>query len=63
MKNHSCRANHGFSDSKFFSPAYFKTVNIGNVIEGFKVCGISPFNNDLFSDTDFVASDVTEKAY
>lgn len=50
-----------FQIATFFSPAYFKTTTVGNAIEGFKISGISPFNNDPFSEANFMASNVTER--
>lgn len=61
MRNHPGRTITTFQITSIFAPAYAKTATIANAIEGFKVTGIWPFNNEIFSDADFLASSVTER--
>ena len=44
-----------------FGSAYNKAVTMRNAVNGFRVCGINPFNPHIFSDDDFAAADVTDK--
>lgn len=61
MRNHPGRTITTFQVATIFAPAYSKTASVANAIEGFKVTGIHPFNNNLFSETDYLASSVTER--
>lgn len=44
-----------------FSKAYNKAANVEKGVEGFRACGLWPFNKDVFQDEDFVAAEVTEE--
>lgn len=48
---------------KLFSEAYIKAATLGNAINGFKACGIEPFNANIFPDEDFEAAATTDKPF
>lgn len=47
--------------AKLFNEAYKKVATVGNAESGFKVSGIYPFDDDLFSEADFAPSSVTDQ--
>ncbi|XP_031359418.1 uncharacterized protein LOC116182980 [Photinus pyralis] len=48
---------------ELFNQAYGKGGTIRNAVFGFKKCGIFPFNPDVFTDQDFIASMVNETEF
>lgn len=46
---------------KLFSEAYVRAATLGNAINGFKACGIEPFNANIFPDEEFAAAATTDK--
>lgn len=44
-----------------FATAYEKTATMGKAINGFRATGLWPFNDDIFSDEDFVAANLIEE--
>ena len=42
--------------------AYPRAVTPSNIVSGFKATGIVPYNPDVFTDEDFLAADVTDRA-
>ena len=61
LTNHPGRVITVYQIASIFAPAYCKAATITNAIEGFKVTGICPFNNDIFTEADFMATYVTER--
>lgn len=61
MRNHPGRTITTFQVASIFTPAFAKTATVANAMEGFKVTGIWPFNDGIFSDVHFLASSVTER--
>lgn len=47
--------------ASIFGEAYIKGANMHNAISGFKLCGIEPFNPDIFQEHDFAAATTTER--
>ena len=45
-----------------FKDAYLKTATQEKAIKGFQMCGLFPYNPNIFSDEDFCAADVTNEA-
>ena len=45
---------------KLFNPAYIRAATMQNAVNGFRSCGIVPFNPEVFSDNDFAPSIATE---
>lgn len=48
--------------SGLFSKAYMKAATIEKAVAGFEGCGLWPFNDERFSEDDFVASRLTDEA-
>jgi hypothetical protein len=61
MVNSQGRAINDRDIRKLFSESYNRAATVGNAIKGFSVCGIEPFNPNIFSDHDFVSTEVTER--
>lgn len=61
LTNHPGRVITVFQIASIFATAYFKAATITNAVEGFKVTGICPYNNDIFTEADFMATYVTER--
>ncbi|XP_043212121.1 uncharacterized protein LOC122378365 [Amphibalanus amphitrite] len=60
------RANPGrriseFEISAIFSTAYLRCASAEKIVSGFRVSGIWPFDDSLFTDNDFVAALLTEE--
>jgi len=47
--------------ASLFGDAYEKTATIGKASSGFRSTGIWPDNTDVFDDTEFAPSSVTDK--
>ncbi|XP_066593618.1 uncharacterized protein [Prorops nasuta] len=62
LNNHPGRSVTTFQVSKIFCEAYLKATTPCNAINGFRKTGIVPFNPEIFSDTDFVAAEVTDQS-
>ena len=45
-----------------FGTAYVRTSTQDKAINGFKSCGLWPFDNNIFRDEDFAAAELTEEA-
>ncbi|KAK3880461.1 hypothetical protein Pcinc_015063 [Petrolisthes cinctipes] len=43
------------------STAFPLAVNPANILAGFRAAGISPFNRDIFQDSDFMSAYVTDR--
>ena len=61
MASHPAQRITFFDISEIFGKAYNKTASVGSAVKGFATCGIWPFNDQLFSDEDFVAAQVTDE--
>ncbi|KAK9680280.1 DDE superfamily endonuclease [Popillia japonica] len=59
LKNNPRRTVSQFQIAKLFGAAYLRAALPSTAINGFRHCGISPYNPNIFSDADFVAADVT----
>lgn len=44
-----------------FGEAYCRAATVNNAVNGFKACGIEPYNPLVFDDSDFVPSKTTER--
>ncbi|KAJ3616588.1 hypothetical protein MTP99_017334, partial [Tenebrio molitor] len=61
LKNNPGRTISQFQVSKLFAGAYLRAGTPTTAINGFRRCGIVPYNPHVFSDADFVASEVTDR--
>ena len=61
MRNHAGRLVTVYKIAQILTPAYLKAATPANAIQSFKISGIQPFNPDIFSEEDFLASAVTER--
>lgn len=43
--------------------AYLNSFTLKNIVSGFRSTGITPFNSEILGDTDFLSSNVTDRAY
>lgn len=59
--NHPGRVVTMFQISSIFCEAYLKAANPVTAINGFRKCGISPFNRNIFTEADFLAAKVTDQ--
>ena len=50
-----------FEMAGIFITAYNKSATIEKAVNGFRVCGLWPFNAQIFDEEDFIASGVTEE--
>ena len=50
-----------FEQAALFGSAYVKTATMDKAISGFQCCGLWPFNPDVFSEEDFIASHLTDE--
>lgn len=48
-----------FQISEIFGKAFIKAATMSTAINGFRKCGIWPFNSENFSDADFLAAETT----
>lgn len=61
MRNHPGRAITVFQMASIFTPSFYQAATIGRGVELFKCTGIVPWNPNIFTDADFLASSVTER--
>lgn len=47
--------------ASLFGEAFLKGATMYNAINGFKSCGIEPFNPNIFQENDFAASATTDR--
>jgi len=59
MVAHKGQRTSFFDMAGIFATAYNNTATIEKAINGFRVCGLWPYNNQIFSDEDFVVAEVT----
>ena len=59
LRNHPGRIVSEGDIAELFAIAYGRAATTANACSGFQATGINPFNANLFSDEDFVASEVT----
>lgn len=57
MMRNPCKTNHHLPDGS----AWLKAATPSNIISGFKVTGIWPFNSNVFGDEEFLPSSVTDR--
>ena len=48
-----------FEMAGIFTTAYNKSATIEKAVNGFRVCGLWPFNDQIFDEEDFIAAGVT----
>lgn len=60
MGQHPGRAINQYQVVSIFDKAFKKVATVGNAVSGFKVSGIHPFDNELFTEADFAAATVTD---
>ncbi|XP_030765507.1 uncharacterized protein LOC115889596 [Sitophilus oryzae] len=46
---------------RLFGQAYLRAATVGTAIKSFSACGIEPFNAEIFGDSDFAPSMVSER--
>ncbi|XP_049869645.1 uncharacterized protein LOC126369338 [Pectinophora gossypiella] len=63
MRNHPGRAITVFQITAIFNAAFGKAATIACATESFKTTGIWPYNPDVFSEADFLASAVTDREF
>lgn len=61
LRSHPGRAITVFQMTSIFTPAFNRAATIACAAESFRVTGIWPWNPDVFTDADFMASTVTEQ--
>lgn len=61
MTTHHGQRVTAYDVAEIFGPAYLKTACAEKAVSGFSATGIFPYNADIFSDTDFAPSAVTEQ--
>lgn len=61
LRNNPGRTVTQFQISKLFGEAYLRAATPTTAINGFRKCGICPYNPDVFTDADFAASEVTDQ--
>ena len=49
-----------FEITGLFISAY-KCATVDNTVSGFRACGLDPFNDTVFGDEDFAATNLTEE--
>lgn len=60
MVTHPGRRITQYDVSELFAASYAKSCTMEKARNGFRSCGIYPFNDEIFDDTDFAPSTVTE---
>ncbi|KAG8238048.1 hypothetical protein J437_LFUL013214 [Ladona fulva] len=61
LLNHHGRVITNYQIAEIFGQAYERTATMGKGIKGFELCGIFPVNRNVFSDSDFLPSSVTDQ--
>ncbi|KAJ8728608.1 hypothetical protein PYW07_006304 [Mythimna separata] len=61
LRNHPGRSITVYQVAAIFTPAFYQAATTGRGIELFKCTGIVPWNPEIFTDADFLASEVTER--
>jgi transposase len=61
LRNHPGRPITVYQVASIFTPAFHQAATTGRGVELFKCTGIVPWNPDIFTDVDFLASSVTER--
>lgn len=61
MVNHPGKTITDKEVGRLFGEAYVKAAAVGTAMKGFEKCSIEPFNPAVFSDLDFMPSDVSER--
>lgn len=60
LRSHPGRVISTFQISEIFADAYIQAATMSTAINAFKKCGIWPFNQNNFSDSDFLAASTTD---
>ena len=63
LRRHPGRPVTEYQIAELFGSAYGQAASVGNALAGFRATGIVPFNPDIFTESDFVASSVTDQMY
>jgi len=61
MVSHPGRRITTYDQAELFCEAYLKTATMRNAISGFASCGLWPFNPDIFQDSHFAPSMITDE--
>lgn len=61
LRSHPRKAMTVFQVTSIFASAYNRAANIQCAVDSFRVTVIWPWNPDVFSEADFIASTVTEQ--
>lgn len=59
LRSHPGRVITTFQISEIFGKAYVQAATMTTAINGFKKCGIWPYNQNNFSDADFITAETT----
>lgn len=59
LRSHPGRVITMFQISEIFGQAYMQAATMSTAVNGFRKCGIWPYNQDNFSDADFIAAETT----
>lgn len=59
LRSHPGRVITMFQISEIFGQAYMQAATMSTAVNGFRKCGIWPYNQDNFSDVDFIAAETT----
>ncbi|KAK9870093.1 hypothetical protein WA026_006187 [Henosepilachna vigintioctopunctata] len=60
LRSHPGRIITTFQISEIFADAYIQAATMSTAINAFKKCGIWPFNQNNFTDSDFLAASTTD---
>ena len=63
MRNHPGKTMNIYDIPLIVGEALPRAVTPSNIIAGFKVCGISPFNSEIFQECDFQPSSLTDRPF
>lgn len=59
LRSHPGRVITMFQISEIFGQAYMQAATMSTAVNSFRKCGIWPYNQDNFSDADFIAAETT----
>ncbi|KAF2902782.1 hypothetical protein ILUMI_03410 [Ignelater luminosus] len=59
LRSHPERVITMFQISEIFGQAYMQAATMSTAVNSFRKCGIWPYNQDNFSDVDFIAAETT----
>lgn len=60
LRSHPGRVVTVFQISEIFGNAYVQAATMSTAINGFRKCGIWPYNKNIFTDVDFISAETTD---